>query len=232
MSTAFGYLVIAAELWPLMAYWLSRKADANRRRVAVLFAVLFGLDIASRAVLHIGFKTNVWFYYIVDPVTAAFLFRILYAWQTARQPRLAIIVIAPAYLLAVIGLVIFVEDANSFSLVTSPLTAGLLLALVLFTLVSRSLRATGSLLQSDWFWICGSLALYFACETGLTPALRYLVVDSTEWANHLNDVQNVTALISIIGIARGMLCPVETPSADVSRPGVSSGSGRQVAAGA
>ena len=201
-------VMFAAELFPAIAVWRTRSHDSARVKLALLCLVWFGFEMASTVLGHLGHH-NLWLGYLLNPIQACLVFWLLYDWQTTPAAQLALRLLMPSYLITTVALNLRFEDSDNFSLLTDTLTAIVLLCVVLFTLVTRSLNERSSpLLDLDWFWVCTGLAFYFSLEAGVSPLLRYLLAQRDYDAMVLvQDSRIVASMFAMLILTRGMLCP-------------------------
>lgn len=203
-----AYTAVFAQLVPPMAALVRRVFDRARMGIVAWCFTLFLTDAISWWQGHILHQNNLWLEYVGTALSGAVLLWTLSAWQVHSVPQLALRVLTPLYLLAHLTLVLTIEDLDNFSLVTETLNGLLLLSLVLYTLIVRSLDEREHLTRFDWFWVCSGLALYFGCDMAVDPLSRLLLAGGTDLLVTLILTRSVVDMIAMLAIARGLLCPL------------------------
>jgi hypothetical protein len=211
-----------SQVLPPLAAIRARERLGPARNSAVAWSVLL---LASN-LLALGFallrRNNLWMGYTLDPLLASVALWTFSLWQIRSVPRIALRLLVPLYLLAVLVLALTVEDLNSFSRVTAPFTALLLLGVSLYTLIVRSLGEQGQLIRADWFWISGGLALFYGTDTALEPFARLLLGSQPELILPAYELKALIGIVVSLAIARGILCPnPPLSSGGLSSPGFS-----------
>ena len=202
-------LTVGSELLPPLMLLRVPSRDPSRLKVALLCLVWFVVDLVSTSLGSLTHGSNIWPAYLLDPVQVIIVFWLLEGWQTTWMSRLAMRLLLPIYLAAVVALTVLFESSDHFGLLTTTLTSGVLLGVVGYTLVTRIRNHRLGLLEQDWFWICCGLALNYLLEAGFTPVLRRLTMDVPR-APYFEAVRNVRFLANLVVmliLARGMLCP-------------------------
>jgi hypothetical protein len=202
------YLPVLAELLPPIAVvWKPTRSPARLGIAAWSLVMFFGDVLAVWEARHYH-KNNLWVGYVSTAIAGTVLLWALSWWQSHSVSRLAIRVLIPLYLLAQLALILTVEDPDNFSLVTDTLSGVVLLTLVLYTLVVRSLEERDQLTRFDWFWVCSGLALSYSSAMAIGPISRLLIVDHRELVLNLYEVRAIADTVAITVIARGLLCPM------------------------
>ena len=168
-------------------------------------------------------QNNHWLSYIGAPVLAFAALMALSSWHQSPALRRMLRGAGYLFVLAVVGLVAFVERVSTFSLLRGPIESLLIVAASLGTLLLLVRQEQGSLLQRDWFWICSGLALRYGAAVALDPLARLLIGDSQQVVLSALKVKAVVDLAAYLLIARGVWCPVlpqpsSGPSSPVSLP--------------
>ncbi|MEO8030874.1 MAG: hypothetical protein ABJC74_09205 [Gemmatimonadota bacterium] len=202
------YVAIASQLLPPAVALLRPTADRTRSKVVLWCLVLFLFDMLESASTRLGYSSNLWLEYIFEPTQALLTFWILYDWQAGELSRLAIRFLAPIFLVAMVSLTLLVKELRTFSLMTTSLTALVLLCLALYTLLTRSLSAGENPARFDWFWICSGYSLYFIGMIGYDPILRRLMGGNPDAAFAVPAAKSVSDTIAMLMIAKGLLCTI------------------------
>jgi hypothetical protein len=210
------YSPVFAQLLPPLAALRNRGRDRTRLKIVLWCLLLFAGDGLSWWLGHIRGQNNLWLDYLTTALEGALMLWILSGWQISAVARLAVTFLVPAYLLAEVLLYRIVENNRTFSLATGTLSGFVLLCLVLYTLVTRSLAERGYLVESDWFWVCSGLALYYCFSTALEPMVRYLISADTNRLVMVFEFKAVWDCVAMMVIARGLLCPMSPPRSGTS----------------
>ncbi len=213
-----AYSGVVAELAPPIAILATRSRDRARIGVAVWCLLLFATNVATRW-LGARHENSLVFNYFSEAIAGAWLLWVLSCWQARPVSALALRLLIQLYFLTNLVLIATVEDTDNFSHVTSTLNGFLLLTLVLFTLISRSLDERVLLTQFDWFWVCGGLVLYMANEMATFPLARVLVRGDMDLLVTLLTARSLIEALAMLIITRGLLCPTQPlPSGGFSLP--------------
>jgi hypothetical protein len=184
------------------------RRSLSGARIGVL--VWSGVMLASNAVdywLARQHRNNHWVSYITEPITGALALWILSRWQVSSVARLTLQLLIPLYLATMLGLILAVEQVDTYSLVTDAVTSLLILALSLYTLLTSSLAARGRLTHFDWFWICGGLALFYGSDVAFEPFSRAMMATRVDLVLAAIGLTSFVEIFALLAIARGMLCP-------------------------
>jgi hypothetical protein len=193
---------------PLVAVAAGRLLPPGRRWIVIWCLSLVLQDGVSVAVAMQG-SHNIWVSYVFLPLTGAIALWTLSLWQIGTTERVTLRLAIPIFVFVSVSLSILVDDLSTFSLVTAPYHAMVLLLAAMWTFVRRSLSETGIMLSQDWFWAVGGLMLYAATSTAIQPLAFYLLGEGREDLFHA--ALNVKAAIDVLAFAAimgGMLCPV------------------------
>lgn len=204
------HLGAASQVAPLVAAALVRRPVGGARAwvlgwCAVL--VLFdgaGLLLASRDV-H-----NLWLSYLQTPVGGAIVLWALSQWQRGELARLSLRLAVVPFLVLWGVLTLLVEDTSAFSRAADPMASIVGLSAAAFTLLTRSVSATGSLLRSDWFWVSAGMALYFGIASALGPLSALLVGENAGLLDQAYQLKSLLDVVAFLLIARGVTCPTAT----------------------
>lgn len=214
-----AYSAVFAQLAPPLAALARRVRDRARIGIVIWCLVLFAADAGSYWAGTMRHTNTLWMNYLCDAVSGAVLLLTLSLWQTNSVSRLALRLLTPLYLLSNLVLVLAVEDVRNFSLVTSTLAGLLLLSLVLYTLIVRSLDERRQLTRFDWFWVCSGVALYYGCAMAVDPLSRVLLTGPISRLILLVNTRSAVDVVAMLVIARGLLCPMPShPSGGSSLP--------------
>lgn len=205
------------ELAPLAAAVLRRPPALHPRAwIAAWGALMFLTDAVMRGLGSAGIH-NLWVFYILAPVHAAALFWALSLWQSGQLPRLTLRAAIPVFALAWVSMVLLFEDPNAFSFVALPVYAVLGLTAAVGTLILRSTGTTEPLPSQDWFWVCSGVALYFSGVAALGP-IGLLLREHPRLVFRALEVKSYLQILGFLVIAKGLMCPLPTPSGASSSP--------------
>ncbi len=212
------YAGAAAELLPPIAFVATRSRDRARGGIAVWCLLLFATNLTTRwfGVRH---ENSLVFNYFSEAIAGAWLIWVLSCWQARPVSAFALRLLIQFYFLANLVLIVTVEDTENFSHVTSTLNGFLLMTLVLFTLISRSLDERILLTQFDWFWVCCGLVVYMTNEMATIPLARVLVQGHLDLLVTMFIAKSLIETLAMLIITRGLLCPTQPlPSGGFSSP--------------
>ena len=213
MSSApwLAYAPVVAELLPPAAALARLARDRARLGIVGWCLTLFTADVIAMIQARAYHTNNLWTDYISTALSGAVMLWTLSRWQMKSVPRLALLVLIPLYLVAHLALVLTIENTENFSLVSDTLNGLLLLSLVLYTLIARSLHERERLTDFDWFWVCSGLALYFGAAMAVGPLYRVLLARRVDLLMDVILMKSVTDTVAMMAIARGLLCPIPSP---------------------
>ncbi|HTO73722.1 MAG TPA: hypothetical protein VMJ30_07880 [Gemmatimonadales bacterium] len=203
-----AYVGVGSQVIPPLAALATRTRDRARIGIAGWCLFLFSSDMLTRWwALHFG-NTHL-INYIADPMAMTWLLWVLVLWQVRPIAALTIRLLVPLALVANLILVAHVEDPAYFSLTVSTLNGLLVLSVVLFTLISRSLQERVLLTQFDWFWVGSGLVINQTAEMAIGPLARLATSVSLETLAALWTTKRVVNAIAMLIISRGLLCPTQ-----------------------
>lgn len=217
------YLSSASQAAPALAAMRHGRALPTARRWIVAWG-LAGLAFDAMGLYYaLHGRNNHWLAYISAPSQTVLALLALSCWHPANGARRALRVAAAAFVVAVLLLVVFVEDTATFSLIRRPIESLLIVTASLGTLLLLIRQEQGNLLQRAWFWICTGLALRYGAAVALDPLARLLIGDSQPVVLSALKVKAVVDLTAYLLIARGVWCPIlpqpsSGPSSPVSLP--------------
>ncbi|MDH5284355.1 MAG: hypothetical protein OEW80_10800 [Gemmatimonadota bacterium] len=213
---------VLSQLLPPLAAIRARERLGPARRGAVAWsALLLTSNLGSLILARLGYN-NHWLGYLIDPLLASVGLWTFSLWQTHSLPRIALRLLIPLYLLAILILTLTVEDLSRFSNITGPFTALLLLGASLYTVIVRTLGAEGSLLGADWFWISGGLALSYGSDAAFEPLARLLLGSEPGLILSAYEMKSLINIVVSLALVRGILCPSPPlNSGGLSSPGFS-----------
>ena len=122
-------------------------------------------------------SNNLWINYIAIPTEDVLVLWTLSFWQSHPLLKLALRAAIPVFVLVWVAMVLGIEDVDSFSYLTMPFAALVMLGASLYTLVSNTLAEEGKVTERDWFWITLGLSLYFALFTSIWPFSRAYIAE-------------------------------------------------------
>src|SRR6476661_5103471 len=120
-------------------------------------------------------NNNLWLRVAVVPINNAIMLWTLSLWQRHGVPRLAFRIAIPIFLIAVVALVPTIKETAAFDLVAGPFQSLLLLAGVLYTLVTNAASDPGRVTRYDWFWVTIGTSLYYGLRVALPPFAAILI---------------------------------------------------------
>jgi hypothetical protein len=205
------HMAAASQALPVLAALRFRSQLPRARRWLLLWAGLqVCLDIVHLVAAEVS-GSSAWIRMFATPISDSILLWALSIWQAHAFPRLTIRIIVPVYVVAWIA-VTWWEGFADFGTYSEPLHSVLLLAVALYTLVSRSAAATESITRSDWFWVTFGLSLYFALGVALGPFSRVFFPSNPELVRQAYLFKAGADILAFVLVAVGMLCPIAPPS--------------------
>jgi hypothetical protein len=211
------YISVAALALPLSAgAFGSRRLTPARKWILVWCAFLLTANLGMLVLAHQR-RNNHWLPYIVIPIAGGVVLWALSLWQTSSISRLCLRLLVPVLLVSWVGIVITVENTETFSLLADPVAGLLVLGGAIYTLASRALRETGSLLEKDWLWIGVGLVLFWGTAVALPPMSHWLVGKNPEVVVKAYEVKALIEIVALLAITRGILCPIEEAESRGSR---------------
>lgn len=195
-----------AQALPPIAAGLRRSHSPAHQAIVLGCAVSIAGD-ALQLLLAMQNINNFWVSYTVTPLAgAAFLFG-LAAWQLTYLERLTLRLAIPIYVVAHFTLALLTEDLRHFSRYAAPLHSLIILIAALWTLIRRSFASSEQpLLQSDWFWVAGGLAIYGATSAAFGPVASILMRDRIDLVVAAVNVRAAFHILSFVAIAWGVQC--------------------------
>lgn len=202
------YLSMYAQALPPLAALVRRSARPAHLWIAFGSFATLGSDLLSAWVAEES-GNNHWVWYLLNPVTGSAFLLALAHWQVSYIERLTMRLAVPAYLLAWVLLVAFLENTRTFSLYTSPMHSLLLLGAASWTLVRRGLLPSDTpILRTDWFWVSLGLAVQGAATAAFDPVAFILLPSRPELVVTAIQVRAAFYGTSFLLIAWGLLCPL------------------------
>jgi len=195
---------------PLAAAILGRRRPRGAVAWLLVWCAFMTVVSAVEVVSSRRGVNNHWLAYASLPVGVALLLWILSLWQRTQVAALTFRVAIPLLLLASLVLTVLEEDTASFSSVVQPMASLIALAALAWTLVSRAIGETEPLLQQDWLWICGGMAVYFGLLATLSPFARLVLHDEPVLVVRAYKVAGTVMILSAFAMARGVLCAPRT----------------------
>jgi hypothetical protein len=151
---------------------------------------------------------NLWLRAASAPIQNAIMLWTLSVMQRHALSRLAFRIAIPLFLLTLVALIPTVGDTGTFSTVTGPFQALLLLAGALYTLVRNAASDPGGVTRQDWFWVTLGASLYFGLRVALPPFAAILMNSHQELVRLAYFVQAWADIAVFLAIARGIWCPL------------------------
>jgi hypothetical protein len=151
---------------------------------------------------------NLWLRAASAPIQNAIMLWTLSVWQRHAVSRLAFRIAIPLFLLTLVALIPTVGDTGTFSTVTGPFQALLLLAGALYTLVRNAASDPGEVTRQDWFWVTLGASLYFGLRVALPPFAAILMSSHQELVRLAYFVQAWADIAVFLAIARGIWSPL------------------------
>jgi hypothetical protein len=199
---------MAQALPPLAALRYGGKLPPARRWLVAWSVALFIWDGAS-LLLGLGRQKNLWLFYAVAPVVDCVMLWTLSLWQQHPVARLTYRSAIPIFIAVWAGLVVSIEQTDTFSMFAFPFEGVVLLVASLFTLLTRSLGEQEGVTSRDWFWAALGLSLYYAAGAALQPFARWLLAQQqSDLLRFAYETKAGVNIIAFVSIAIGMLCPL------------------------
>lgn len=183
-----------------------RRLTPARGGVMAIAGLGVSATVAQFVIAQSG-RSNLWLSYITLPAETIMVLWTFSLWQLTATARKMFRLAIPAALILQVVLVLAVEDVNGFSAVSIPLFGVLCLGAVLYTLITRAVDETESLLRQDWLWISIGFALYFGGLATITPLSSLLIGEHLDLVKRVWELFAAIGLVSYIAISVGMLCP-------------------------
>ncbi len=214
IAIAATFLQLAPILTGVVARWRFR---GPRLWISLWLLVGFSFDmlqfLMSRSSLN-----NHWTTYLVAPLMGIIALRVMIYWQRHELARIATGLMIPLSLAAWLVLLMAVEDARTFSRVVEPMYSVLALGVGVYTIGSRALHDDVPLLEQEWFWCCGALALYYGSAAAVSPLGALLVATRPDLVLKALTMQAAIDIVAYLLVSIGFLCRPPTPSGAWSLP--------------
>lgn len=208
MEAPWGiYAASLSQLFPVMVALVFRERLSVPRNWIVLWAIVMALGDAAQYGVARTQGNNLWVNYIAIPIEDVLVLWTLSFWQSHPVLKLALRAAIPVFVLVWIAMVIGIEDVDSFSYLTMPFAALVMLGASIYTLVSNTLVEEGKVTERDWFWITLGLSLYFALFTSIWPFSRAYIAERPDLVRLAWTTRAWGDVLALILIARGMACP-------------------------
>lgn len=203
------YVAAYVQLLPPVVGALAHRLTSPARRWVVVWCLMLALQDAVSRLVTLLRGENLFVAYIFLPITGAIALWVLSLWQSGPTSRLAMRLAIPGFVAVSVGLSLLADDPHSFSLVTAPFYAVVMLIASSWTFVRRSLGGDGTLLEQDWFWMVGGIMLYFGAFTAMQPLVSYFLASGrNDLILAAFNVRSAMTLLAFVAITGGMLCPV------------------------
>lgn len=210
IPTILFVAAISEALPPLAAVRHGLRLDPARRWIVLWgLILLIGQAIALR--LALSGQNNMWTGYVFTPLEVTAVLIGLSMWHANTILRTAIRLAVPMFIAVSLYLMLFVEDTQNFSQITGPLKALLILSASVLTILLRIRSEEGSLLRSDWLWICLGFSLRYGAAVALDPLSSLLVQTFPDLVISAWKIRSLVVVVASLVIAWGILCPIRPP---------------------
>ncbi len=202
----FFHFAFATEALPIAAVLAvrGRRPPDPYRRVAIWAGSLMIIDLASQIIGSLV-GNNLFLAGVFEPVEAGLTLWILATWQPRAFGRLYITMIPLMGIMTALALV-----TPGFSGIwdawLGPSLAILMLIASLQTLIQRALSSRELLTDTEWFWICIGLSIYWFSSVPLPPFLNGYVVTHEVWVWRMLYTRSALLIVAFCLITWGVLC--------------------------
>jgi len=205
------FLAAISEALPLLAGARHGLRLDPARRWIVLWSLILVTTAAIALPLALSGRNNLWVGYLFTPLEASAALIGLSFWHGNTIVRTMIRMAVPILIVISLGLMVFVEDTKNFSHIAAPLAALLVLSASVLTILLRIRSEEGSLLRSEWFWVCIGLALRYGGAVALDPLSSILVQTFPDLVISAWKIRSLIVVVASLVIAWGILCPIRPP---------------------
>lgn len=209
------YLAALSRLAPVAAGLGARgRLTGARAWVLVWCTIQVAADLVALLLDRDGHSTQ-WIQYCATPLEGATILWALSLWQRQALARLTLRLAIPLFLVA-FGVLVALGDPRGATPLAGPVYTMLALGAALYTLGTRGHDEAESLWQSDWFWMCGGLMLYFGSGATLVPVGAVVARDHPELVIRASEVKSLVDIVAFAALTIGALCPLPQPYARAS----------------
>ena len=203
-------LAVLSQLVPVAAGLGARgRLTGARAWVLAWCAIQVAADLLALLLGRDG-RTAQWIDYSVTPLAGATILWALSLWQRRAVARLTLRLAITLFVIA-FGVLVALGDPRGATPLAGPVYVMLALGAALYTLGTRGNGEAESLWQSDWFWMCGGLALFFGSAATLAPVGAVLAPGHPELVNRASTVKSLVEIVAFAALTIGALCPLPQP---------------------
>ena len=217
------HVATLSQVVPLIVAIAGDRLHSPLRRAVALWCLALFIGDALYLMASLSRGENLWLGYVIPPLGSVLALWALSLGHPDAVGRVAIRVAIPLEILVGVILTLTIEDPSTFSLVTSPFHALVVLLAASWTFLRLGLSETEGLARRDWFWIVGGIMIYSATLTALQPVSWFLrAAGRLDLLAAVYYAKAAADIVAFLAIAGGMLCPVlPTSSGGSSSPGSS-----------
>ena len=197
------------QLLPTVALLAGRNRSRPVLWIAGAFAISLVGDLAGRYVAH-RTGNNHLVVFLSGAVTYTILIIGMAEWQVSFVERLTLRIMVIPCLLIYGGLMLFVENTETFSRYAYPFYTLVVLGVSAWTLLRRAFRDTAllPLTRSDWFFVLGGVALETATTLVSTPIGAVLMArQRIDLLTAVWEFRAACSIVALMVIGYGMLIP-------------------------
>lgn len=200
-------LSIVSPAAPLLAAAVGRQPLRGARAWTALWCGLLLITMClSLYVGQILHRNNLWLEEVYTPVSTVLVLWALSSWQPAELARLTMrLAIVPVLILWAVLTAAF-DTASTFSRAAVPMVNLVCFGAAAFTLLARSLRASGDLVRQDWLWVAAGMALHFGSWSLLVPLSGLVAGTAAGLLQRAYELQAVLSTVAMLAVAKGMTC--------------------------
>jgi hypothetical protein len=209
--SVFAYISFFSCLIPIFAGVLKfRSVDQGAKLVIYLLSFGFFIDLFSFWPIF-GYKIIPLFSHVYVLIEFVIVLSIVYFWQHSKRVRKTIRLIMGAFPLFWIAAKLTFEPFNMPCIITSSVSAIVLILAAAYTLFIVFENSDGSLLKNQKFWILLSYIFYFSGS--LLPSIfeGVLFGHSKEFLHMAWSITLFMAITSNVLFTIGFLCPQTQP---------------------
>lgn len=191
---------------------LALLSGRNRSRpvlwIAGAFAISLAGDLLGRYVAHRTGNNHI-VVFLSGAVTYTILIIGMAEWQISFVERLTLRIMVIPCLLIYGGLMLFLENTETFSSYAYPFYTLVVLGTSVWTLLRRAFRDTNvPLTGSDWFFVLGGVALETATTVMSTPIAAVLMAQQrVDLTIAVWEFRAVCSIVALLVVSYGVLLP-------------------------
>ena len=196
------------QLLPAIALLCGRNRSRPVLWIAGAFAISLAGDLVGRYVAHRTGNNHI-VVFLSGAVTYTILIIGMAEWQVSYLERLTLRIMVIPCLLIYGGLMLFVENTETFSSYAYPFYTLVVLGASAWTLLRRAFRELVTpLTRSDWFFVLSGVALLTATTVVSTPIAAVLMArQRVDLMIAVWEFRAACSIVALLVVSYGMLLP-------------------------